>query len=309
MMTGNQLTAPDFRQSQINAVLNAVQSNHTRRAYHRALNDFLAWHTDAGQPPIIKATIDAYKRHLQDRGRTPSVINQALCAIRKLVREAADNGAIEPSVAQGIANVKGLKAEAPPAGRDIKPGEMSAIFNVCDNTPLGIRDAAIIALLYSTGMRRGSLVKLDLADYDRATGELKLRQAKGNKQLDAFVINGAQATLEDWLLIRGDVPGPMFYQIRRGGHLKPNRLTTQAVYHLVRRRAHQAGIDKPVTPHDFRRTLVGDLLDAGADISTVQKMVGHASIETTARYDRRDKRTKQKAAGLIHVPYTPRRLG
>lgn len=299
---------PDNRQEAIQAVLDSMTSEHSKRAYERALTDFLTWHNEQGKPALTKAVVNAYKSHLEQSGKGAASINQTLCAIRKLVREAADNGAIDPAIAQGIANVKGKKGETLPAGRSIKPGELSAMLNSCDNSPLGIRDAAIIALLYSCGLRRNELVTIDFEDFDPATGELKILHAKGNKQRTAHVTNGAKAALLDWLSIRGNEPGPLFCQVLKGGHIYKNWLTTQTVYHVLQSRAQQAGVSH-LSPHDFRRTFVGDLLDAGADIATVQKMAGHADVSTTARYDRRGEEAKRKAAGLLHVPYTRRVIG
>jgi site-specific recombinase XerD len=169
-----------------------------------------------------------------------------------------------------------------------------------------VRDAAIISILYACGLRRAELVKLDLADYDVSANTFKVK-GKGNKERLGHLPAGAAAALGDWLMIRGDDPGPLFLAIRKGGHTWPGRLTTQAVYHILQTRAGLAGV-KDFSPHDFRRTFVGDLLDAGADISTVQKMAGHASVSTTQRYDRRPEAAKRKAADLLHVPYQPRVL-
>lgn len=131
-------------------------------------------------------------------------------------------------------------------------------------------------------------------------------RGKRNKERLAHVVNGAAGALADWLTVRGNDPGALFWAIRRGGHLQQGqRLTTQAVYHILTQRADQAGV-KDLSPHDFRRMFVGDLLDAGADISTVQRLAGHANVQTTARYDRRPEAAKRKAAGLLHVPYRRR---
>jgi integrase len=120
---------------------------------------------------------------------------------------------------------------------------------------------------------------------------------------------GGQMALEDWLMIRGDAPGALFLRVHQNGRIAPfaqgQYLTAQAVYNMLARRGRQAGL-AAFSPHDFRRTVIGDLLDAGVDIATVARMMGHADIKTTKRYDRRPEQVRQAAAGKIHLPYRRR---
>ena len=233
----------------------------------------------------------------------PATANKMLSAIRGVLRAAFNLGLITADDYQRAIQVKSVKGETLPAGRSITSGELQAIMDVCanDQTPGGARDAGIIALLYSCGLRRAELVTLDLADYDRDAGTLRVK-GKRNKERLAHAVNGARAALDDWLVIRGAAAGALFYPIRKGGHIAPGRLTTQAIYHILQTRADSATV-KSLSPHDFRRTFVGDLLDAGADIATVQKLAGHANVTTTARYDRRPEAAKRAAFELLHVPY------
>jgi site-specific recombinase XerD len=236
-------------------------------------------------------------------------VNKHLAGLRRVMKECFKLGLIDADTYQKIALVENVKGETLPAGRSITNGELYALMNVCanDQSAAGCRDAAIIALLYSCGLRRAELVKLDLGDYVQDTGELRIL-GKRNKERKVYAVNGTIDALADWLDLRGDDDGALFWSIRKGGHIqRGQRLTTQAVYHILTKRAEQAEV-KELSPHDFRRTFVGDLLDAGADISTVQRLAGHASVSTTARYDRRPEEAKRKAASLLHVPYRRRTL-
>lgn len=143
---------------------------------------------------------------------------------------------------------------------------------------------------------------MDFADYDAENGKLVIL-GKRSKQRTAYMVEGAIAALNDWLVVRGKDAGPLFLSVNKGGKaVYGRRLTPQAIYHLLTSRRKRAGV-KFFTPHDLRRTFVSNLLDAGVDIATAAKMAGHSNIQTTARYDRRPEEAKQRAAKLLHVPY------
>lgn len=251
--------------------------------------------------------VTAIKSKLESAGYKPATVNKFLAALRGTLRAAWLDGQMSAEEYQRAAAVKYLKNNVLPAGRELTSGEITALMSDCehDATNAGARDAAILAVMYSCGLRRAELVTLDLADYDNESGALKIR-GKGNKERMAYVTGGAARAMSDWLKIRGDNAGALFVSINKSGRMNSQKnMTPKTIYNMLQKRGVEAGV-KSFSPHDMRRTFVSDLLDAGADITTVSKMAGHASVVTTSRYDRRPEDAKRKAAGLLHVPYAGR---
>jgi len=194
--------------------------------------------------------------------------------------------------------------ETLPAGRELLAEEIASLIQNCieDRSPIGIRDAAIISLLFGAGLRREEITKLNLDDYDPQNAKLVVR-GKRSKQRITYLGDGAVAALTGWLEIRVQDIGPLFLSVKRGMHLRQGRrLSPQSIYYLLKIRAKKAGV-RPFTPHDLRRTFVSRLLDSGVDIAIVAKMAGHSNIQTTARYDRRPEEAKRRAANLLQIPY------
>jgi site-specific recombinase XerD len=175
----------------------------------------------------------------------------------------------------------------------------------------GVRDAAMGTLLYVGGLRETKLASLRLSDYDPQARTLRFR-GKGNKERRVYAEGGADLLLSAWLGLRGEgePEEPLFLPVRKDGkiqHLdlhgeKKASLSDQSVYQVVKRRHREAKI-REVSPHDFRKTFVGDLLDAIGDLSRVQKLAGHSDPATTARYDRRGEWAMREAASHLHVPH------
>jgi integrase len=110
--------------------------------------------------------------------------------------------------------------------------------------------------------------------------------------------------LERWLDARGRYQGALLCAVQKGGRIEIRYLSSDSVLKMLRKRAKQAGMEA-FSPHDFRRTFCGDLLDAGVDLVTVQKLAGHASPLTTSKYDRRGEEVKRQAVQNLRLKQNP----
>ena len=297
------------------AVYLASLSVGSRRTMRASLNTIAAMLTNKAQGDALsldwsrlRFSHTAAVRSLLAERYSHATANKMLAALRGTLKAAWRLGQMSAEEYRRACDVGSVIGETLPAGRAVSSGELIGLMTACakEEKLAGPRDAAMLALLYGCGLRRAELVTLDLDDYDHGSeagmGTLKV-QGKRNKARRVPVVGGAVDALSDWLTIRGGQTGPLFVRIRKNNKMTSERLTTQAVYHILTLRVVQAGITVSCSPHDMRRTFIGDLLDAGADIATVQKLAGHANVTTTARYDRRGEATKRKAAQMLHVPY------
>jgi len=238
----------------------------------------------------------------------PATANKMLAGLRGVLREAWRLGYVSAEEYHRAADLPPVRGSTLPRGRALTPGELRALFAAVaeDARPATrARDAALLAVLYGAGVRRAEAVALDMADYDAETGALTVRRGKGNKARVMYATNGASEALGAWLAVRGAEPGPLFVPVDKAGRIVLRRLASESVFDRLQALAWRAGISR-FSPHDMRRSFISDLLDNGTDLAVVQAMAGHANPATTARYDRRGERAKQRAAGLLVVPYVSR---
>lgn len=290
--------------------LDALQSAESRRTMKGCLDRIARLitgdpeATGAGQPwELLRYEHTIRLRTLmREQGWSPAHVNKHLVALRRVLKEAWRLGLMSGEDFQRAADLPAYKHTRVPAGRHVDPEALAAALDVCDgdHSPAGRRDGAMLAALYSTGCRRAEIAGLTLADFDPVARSLRVL-GKGDKERLVYLTAEAVERLDLWLAVRGRAPGPLFCPINKGGRLRLTHMTGQAIADIVSRRLAAAGASRR-TPHDFRRTFIGELLDAGVDLATTQALVGHASPATTARYDRRPERRRREAVDRLRVP-------
>lgn len=240
---------------------------------------------------------------LRDTGRATATVNTYLAALKGVAKEAWMLRLMDVESFQHIRAVRNLRGSRLSRGRALPAYDIQQLFAACeaDRSSLGIRDAAILGVLLGCGLRRSEAVSLSLSDI--VTQERALRVlGKGNKERLAYMPDGTWQRLNLWIdQVRGEKPGPLFTRIRRFDTLTNDRLTDQAVYHILQVRQGQAGIAK-CAPHDLRRTFASALLDNGEDLITVKDALGHASVSTTQQYDRRGEARLRTARDRFILP-------
>ena len=256
--------------------------------------DEFPWHQL--QPGHITALVAA----LRADGYAPNTSSLYVNAIRGVMNQAWQQSLITQDHLLKIRAVKAGGGTRLSKGRNLRRTLIRELMDVCaaDPRPQGLRDAAIIAILYGSGMRKSESVNMDLSQINVAERSLQV-MGKGNKELIKFAPAWAFEKLEAWLAFRrAHLPEGvsdddfLFNRIRRGNHITRERITKHAIYYIAKQRGKQVGVN--IMPHDFRRSFITRVIEE-YDVSIAQKLAHHANIATTVSYDMRDDNERRNA--------------
>jgi len=272
-------------QAIITLVLDGLTSEQSKRAYGKALRDFMDWYRDQSKPGLNKATVQRYKVVLQQQGLSASTINLRISAIRRLALEAADNGLVEQNLANGVRRVKGLKMQGVRAGNWLTREQAQALINSTDTTTRkGLRDRAILAVMIGAGLRRSEVAALNYDHIQQREGRWVIVDlvGKGNRVRSVPFPSWTKAAIDAWSEKADISSGNVFRRVNKGDNLMGESITPQAIRDVVVELSKQLGV--PVAAHDLRRTFAKLAHRGGSGLDQIQLSLGHASIKTTEKY-------------------------
>jgi integrase/recombinase XerD len=264
------------------------RSANTLKGYRTDLRAYIDWLDQRGLTlaDVTEEVLVTFVGHLQDLGRKPTSQKRMMVAVRGLHRFLAEEQEGRPDPAAEIEVMK-LPRGLPKALSEEEIGRI--LDSVVGDDPVARRDRAILEVLYSSGMRIGELAGLSRSDLDLAAGLVRVF-GKGSKERIVPLGRYAIAALVAWFGPGGRPLMEPERWARRGDqeavflNARGGRLSRQGAWMVVRKAAERTGLTDRLTPHVLRHSCATHMLDHGADIRTVQELLGHASISTTQIY-------------------------
>lgn len=279
------LVKPEER-AVIKLVTDALTSEHSKRAYERAILEFFAWR---GDRPITKGLVNEYRQTLTG---SPSTVNVQMSAIRKLAAEAADNGLMDQEVANGIKRVPGIKSHGVRSGNWLTKQQAQKILTspqLVDQdgraSLKGYRDRAILAVMIGAGLRRSEVAGLmfDHIQMRDSRWVIVDLEGKGGHVRSVPIPAWVKLAVDEWQELAGIQGGLIFRAIDKWGHIAHEKITPQAIRDVVK--FYGRVINQPeLAAHDLRRTYAKLAHKGGAGLDQIQLSLGHLSIKTTERY-------------------------
>lgn len=262
----------------------AVERNlsaHSLKAYRQDLDQFHRFLGDVPLPAVDYLTIRRYLAELTEKGYERTSMARKLATLRTYFRFLAKERHVEANPLSLVSSPKSVRR----LPKFLDWSELRGLLAAPDvETPLGLRDRAMLELLYATGMRVGEVVALSVASVDWQEREIVVF-GKGSKERVVLMDEPSVALLERY--VRQARPH-LVGSHADDGHLFVNRqgrgLSQRSVQRMLRKYVAAAGIDQRISPHTLRHTFATHLLEGGADLRVVQELLGHASLSTTQIY-------------------------
>ena len=257
-------------------------SEHTRAAYGRDLKAFAEYCTCVGKDlgQVIREDILTYLGSRHEAGQSARSSARALAALRSFYRHCLRQGMIEHDPVTLVDNPKIPK----PLPKSLSEGDVELLLEAPDTeTPIGLRDRAMLELLYACGLRVSELVGLSLSQLNLRQGVVRV-YGKGRKERLVPMGRAAERWLERYL----GTARPQLLAMGESDACFPGRggaaMTRQTFWYRIKHWAKVAGIDKPLSPHTLRHAFATHLLNHGADLRVVQLLLGHSDLSTTQIY-------------------------
>ena len=264
-------------------------SDNTVQAYRRDLlryQEYLGSREIGSLAEVTRVDVEEFRRHLDHIGLAPASVTRCVVAVRNLHRFAVGSGQLQADVTAGMS--PGTRSRRLP--KALSMDQVESLLAAPDTSTVeGLRDAALLELLYGTGARVSEVCALDVDDIRPVLDDpdLGLRLiGKGDKERIVPLGSYAAKAVDAWL-IRGR---PAWAEIGNGEHAlllntRGRRLSRQSAWAVIRRAGEAAGLDvEHLSPHSLRHSYATHLLDGGADVRVVQELLGHSSVTTTQIY-------------------------
>ena len=257
-------------------------SDNTLSSYLRDINQFKTWLLGAGSPDlrrVKKDTINEYMRYLSGAGKSPATITRCTASLKSFYAYMLGRGAVKTNPAKNIAALK-VERKCPEILTS-KEVELFLEQPKCVDEK-GYRDHAMLELLYATGIRVSELIGLDVGDVNLAGGFIRCRSKTRERIIPLY--RTAIKALRDYItdirprIISGPDEQALFVNMNGG------RMSRQGFWKIIKYYQEKAEISKDITPHTLRHSFAVHLLENGADLRSIQEMLGHADISSTQIY-------------------------
>ena len=256
-------------------------SLNTLQSYRRDLKQFEKYIEDNGEDyvEVTNDGIKEYIEHMQEIGKKPSTISRGLASIRSFYQYEAKNKVVEKDPTEGIQSPK-IEKRVPSV---LTSSEVALLLDQPKDVDLkGTRDKAMLEFAYATGMRVTEIISLNIEDVNLETGYATCRN--GKKERTVPMGNMSLKALKEYVvdarptMIRDENEKALFVNVNG------QRLTRQGFWKIIKYYKDQAHIDKDITPHVLRHSFATHLLQNGADLKSIQMMLGHSDILSTQIY-------------------------